>query len=219
MKEETENFTNCKFSSDGTKCTICRDNYYLNKSDHLCYDNTKEDSKYYKCISIDNDNLCEKCANDYHLTSGDRKCTISIGCKNAVNSKKCIECDEYFCLDVKKGICVDNDYIENASDKFYINCNRTNEEGTACEECLDGYEVSEEGYCIDVEHCEKRENGICVQCQEEDFYAGSFYFANSVFNCLRTFVRFCVKCNNITDLFSCTECEEGFELNEYGICI
>ena len=45
-KKETENFTNCKFSSDGTKCTICRDNHYLNKSDYLCYDNTKEDSKY-----------------------------------------------------------------------------------------------------------------------------------------------------------------------------
>ena len=34
---------------------------------------------------------------------------------------------------------------------FYFRCNKTNEEGTKCEECLDGYEVGEEGYCIDEE--------------------------------------------------------------------
>ena len=130
-----------------------------------------------------------------------------------------MECDNFFCLDVKKGICVDNDYIEDESEKIYINCNRTNEEGTACEECLEGYKVGNEGFCIDVEHCEKRENGICVKCKEGDYLEGTLYCANSVFGCMSTFIQFCVKCDNITDLFSCTECEEGFEVNEYGFCV
>ena len=219
-KEENENFTNCKVAlNDGKKCSICRDNYYLNKTDYLCYDNTNENSNYYKCLSTNTDNLCEKCINNLNLNSGDRKCTISVGCKKAENYKKCLECDNFFCLDVKKGICVDNDYIEDESEKIYINCNRTNEEGTACEECLEGYKVGNEGFCIDVEHCEKRENGICVKCKEGDYLEGTLYCANSVFGCMSTFIQFCVKCDNITDLFSCTECEEGFEVNEYGFCV
>ena len=170
-KEEGNDFKYCKIAlRNDSRCSICRDNYYLNKSDYLCYDNTNENSNYYKCMSTDTDNLCEKCLINYNLNSGDRKCTISIGCKNAENSKKCIECDKYFCLNVKKGICVDNDYIEDESDKIYINCIKTNEQGTACQECLDGYIVGEEGYCVDIEHCEKRENGICVKCKRRRLF-------------------------------------------------
>ena len=170
------------------KCSIYRDNYFLNKSDYLCYDNTKEDSNYSKCISVDTDNLCEKCANDYHLTSKDIKFTTSKGCKNAENSNKCTECDQYYCLDVKKGICVDNDYIEDGSDKIYINCKRTNEEGIVCEKCLDGYEVLEESIFINVEHCEQKENGDYIKCQDGDFFNGTFYSANKIFGCISTFI-------------------------------
>ena len=72
---------------------------------------------------------------------------------------RCKECIEFYCLDLKKGICIENDRIENETYKIYFACNYTNEEGTKCEQCLDGYEVGEEGYCIDVERCIERENG------------------------------------------------------------
>ena len=218
--EETQKLKNCKISSDGITCSICREHFYLNKTDYLCYDNTNENSDYYKCLSTNRFNSCDKCENDYYLNSGDKKCTISYGCKYAENSKRCIECENYYCLDVKKGICVDNDYTEDENVKIYINCNRTNEEGTACEECLEGYEVGEEGYCVDVEHCTKRENGVCVKCFEgDDYFSDDLYCANSVFGCIKTFIHFCIKCENITDLFSCTECEEGFKVNDFGICV
>ena len=220
--EEIDNLKNCKIAitwDNITRCSICRNNYYLNRTDYLCYDNSDENNKYYKCISTNFDNLCEECEKGLYLNFGDRKCTLGVGCKIAENWKKCIECEKNYCLDIKKGICKDNDFIEDESEKIYINCNKTNKEGTACEECLEGYEVGDEGFCIDVDHCEKKENGICVKCKEGDYFNGTFYCLNSVFGCMNTFIQFCSKCDNIMDLFSCTECEEGFEVNDYGICI
>ena len=32
---------------------------------------------------------------------------------------------------------------------IYFKCNRTNEEGTACKICLDGFTSDENGLCID----------------------------------------------------------------------
>ena len=219
-KKDNENFKNCKIAlNNGTICSLCKNHFYLNKTDHKCYDNTKENNNYYKCISTNSDNLCEKCEDDLYLNFGDKKCTKAPGCQKAESWKKCIECERYYCLDVKNGICKDNDYIEDESEKIYINCNKTNKEGTACEECVEGYEVGDEGFCIDVDHCEKKENGICVKCKEGDYLNGTLYCANSVFGCMNTYIQFCVKCDNIMDLLSCTECEEGFELNDYGTCV
>ena len=219
-KEENEHFKNCKVSLyDPKKCSICKDNYYLNKTDFLCYDNSNEDSEYYKCLSTNTYNICEKCINNFYLNSGDRKCTINRGCAYSERANKCIECEDYYCLDVKKGICIDNDYIENESDKIYVNCNKTNEEGTACAECAYGYKVGEEGFCVEDGLCIERENGVCVRCKEGDYLDGSLLCANSVFGCISTYIQFCVKCDNITDLYACTKCEEGFEVNDNGICV
>ena len=220
-KKENENFTNCKIAlHDGKKCSICRDNFYLNRTDYKCYNNADENNIYSKCESVDTEGLCEKCINNYYLNSGDKKCTIDWGCKYSENPNKCLECDKYYCLDLKKGSCVDNDYIEDESQRIYINCNKTNEEGTACAECISGYEVGEEGYCVDTTHCEKEENGVCIKCKEGEYYSEETLFcANRVYGCISTFIQFCVRCDNITDLYSCTECEEGFKINENGICV
>ena len=93
------------------------------------------------------------------------------------------------------------------------------EDSTHCELCLDGYEIDENGYCVDVERCEEKENGICVKCKEDDSIVNGFYCANEVYGCLKTVNYGCKKCNDFNDLYSCTECKEGFYLNEQKRCI
>ena len=39
----------------------------------------------------------------------------------------CIELQEYYCLDLKKGNCVINDEIVDTETKFYFRCNKTND--------------------------------------------------------------------------------------------
>ena len=85
---------------------------------------------------------------------------------------------------------------------------------------MDGYVVGEEGYCIDVDHCEEKEGDICAKCKKiwpehDDVH---YYCYNSVFGCVRTYNRGCLKCENLTDLWECNECDEGFKLTEYGAC-
>ena len=42
-----KNFKNCKIAIfEKDKCSLCKDNYYLNKTDYLCYDNTDKDNNF-----------------------------------------------------------------------------------------------------------------------------------------------------------------------------
>ena len=217
---EEEKFNNCQ-QAYGTRCSLCHKNFYLNATDSLCYDNTNENDIFYKCEKTDfYGKNCFECEDSYYLGMEDYKCSKIENCKISENENICKECIEYYCLDVKKQKCVENDFLENEEDKIYLNCNRTNEEGDKCEECLKGYEVGEEGYCIDVERCLEKKDGICEKCRNiDDGGYGQYYCANTVFGCINTFISDCIRCDNLLDLFSCTECEEGYEINEYGLCI
>ena len=220
-KVENDTYANClKGHYFGVKCIFCRENYYNNRSEGLCYENTDENSEFYKCKSTDAfGDHCEECENGYFNSRGNRRCSKIETCLNA-DKGKCIECEEGYCLDVKNNDCIDNEFLEDINNKFYIACNRTNKEGTRCERCLDGYELGEEGYCIDVSHCEIKEDEECKKCVTEYFNHGGvhYYCYNSVFGCIKFFSKGCLKCENLADLYECTECDEGFELNEYGYC-
>ena len=48
--------------------------------------------------------------------------------------------------------------------KFYYHCNRTNKEGTACELCLNGFTLNENGLCIDKVSCKEEVDGKCIKC-------------------------------------------------------
>ena len=198
-------FSNCRVAAlNSDICTDCKANYYLNYSDYLCYDNTK-DEKFFYCKSTNiNGTDCQICKDGYFL-SFDKKCGTVEKCKfyEKNNINRCKECDKFYCLNVKDGNCYENDFLEKEEDKIYVACLYTNEEGTACEKCLDGYEVGDNGYCVDVTRCEKRENGICVKCKEYEDSAD--YCANSVFGCLETFVDNCLKCDDLSNLYACTE--------------
>ena len=219
--ESKDDFQNCKVAIyDGSKCGECKNNYYLNRSDYLCYDNTDINDKYYKCDYTNyNGEKCDKCIEGYFFSSGDEKCTTINNCKYSNSENKCSICDEGYCLDIKRQLCVDNDFLENEEQKIYIACNRTNEEGNKCELCLGGYEINENGYCVDVKRCEEKENGFCKVCKDDDSVVNGFYCANNLFGCLKTFIYGCKQCNDLYDLYSCTECHDGYYLNENKRCI
>ena len=215
--EAKDNYENCKISG-GYGCLKCKNNYYLNANDSTCIDNTKEEA-FYKCAKSDKKNEnCAECIEGYFLGSEDKKCILVENCKISENEKRCKECDEYFCLDVKKGICIDNDYIFDENIKYYFACNRTNEDGTSCAQCIEGYEIGENGYCVDVTRCLEEKNGECIRCTEEKNKNGFTYCANKVFGCVESVYDECVRCDDLLSLISCTECKEGYDLY-YGGCI
>ena len=210
------NLENCKVSG-GSICSECKNNFYLNKNDSTCVNNTKK-GPIYKCeVSDKNNEFCEKCREGYYLGTEDKKCTLVKNCKISKNEKTCAECDEYYCLDVKKGICVENDYVRDENIKFYFACNKTNEDGTACEQCLEGYKIGEDGYCVDVSRCLEKKDGKCIKCTEEFNENGYSYCANGIFGCVETVDDYCLRCENLLELYSCTECKEGYELG-FGTC-
>ena len=214
-------FKNCRLALfQGASCAQCHENYYINKSDDLCYDNTQE-NEYFKCKRTDyRGKFCDECEKNYFLGRGDNKCSIIENCNFSESPTKCTECNNFYCLDKKEQKCYDNDFLENTDKIFYIACIKTNEEGTACEECLDGYELNNEGYCVDVSRCEQKdENGNCIKCLDDDLNDERYYCANSIYGCVQTFLDNCLKCDNLTNLYNCTQCKKGYETNYYGMCV
>ena len=208
-------FLNCKYTNSlGDKCYECKDDYYLFLNDSLCYDNTKEDP-FIKCAFVDYDGKkCKFCVQGYHLGTDDNKCCKVENCKIVENENRCLECDTFYCLDVKLQKCVYNDILEDIKDKIYISCIRTNEEGTKCEKCIDGYQVNEEGYCVDIDYCENKKDGKCLKCKDiiVDYYS---LCANEIFGCIRSSQDNCLRCDNLEDLDDCTECMEGYTKKDF----
>ena len=215
------NFINCKSSEDLTYCQKCRDDFYLNLTDNLCYSN-KAQNKFYKCLEANiteesGEYECIYCIDNYYLGSIDKKCNTMDGCEISQNENKCIKCEEYcYCFDVKTSRCVPNDEIISEDKKYYYRCNRTNKEGTACEVCLEGFILNEDGICVDKIHCIDKKGGKCQRCQNDE---NGMFCLNEYFGCEEIYDRGCWECNNLFDLFSCTKCLEGYELNQNGKCI
>ena len=213
------NLTNCLFSFGGVYCQLCKKDYYINLTDTLCYENNYTDGDpFYKCIMTNhNATHCLTCSEGYYLGTKDYKCTKIEGCILSENENKCLECNEDFCLDIKKGTCEYNDYIDFEEKKFYYKCNITNEEGNACDICLEGYELKN-GLCVNNENCDEiNDEGNCMRCQNDD---SSTYCLNNYFGCQRIYRNNkCLECNDILDFSNCTKCVDGYENDEYGRCI
>ena len=211
------NFKNCR-SGNINDCEVCKDDFYFNYSDYLCYSN-KENNNFYKCEETDYEGkYCEICVPGYYLGEKDFKCSKVEACALSENENRCLECEDYFyCLNQKTGQCEINYDIISEEKKFYWMCNKTNSEGTACENCLDNYVLDENGLCINMEHCiDKNEDGTCRECVNN---VTERYCLNQYFGCVYHYKRFCSECNNIFDFFNCTKCFEGYQLNEEGDCI
>jgi len=210
------NFTNCKIGNSGQYCYGCKDDFYINQTDHLCYSN-KEEGPFYKCSVIDlYKNYCIICTKGYYIGNLDKKCSKIDGCELSENENRCIQCGEYYCLNAKTGKCHDNYLINDENEKFYYNCNRTNEEGNACEICNDGFTLNENGLCVDDNLCEEKDdNGNCIKCKSNE----GDYCLNKYFGCVdESYTKNCLECNDLID-WECTKCNEGFELNDKGDCV
>ena len=211
------NFTNCKFSNNEEYCQECKDKFYLNQVDHLCYSN-QEKGDFYKCgLTTPTGKKCMACIENYYLGSIDNKCSTIEGCELSENENKCLQCtDYYYCLDAKTGKCEENDIIISEEKKFYFRCNKTNNEGTSCEVCLNDYSLNENGLCIDNDLCDEEKDGVCQKCIDNNFY---YYCLNKDFGCIENlFGEGCLECNDSSDFEICTKCMEGYELDD-GECI
>ena len=208
---------NCKFSYFGSWCSKCKDDFYLNQTEFLCRSNS-DPNYFYKCAKTHSGiNMCAECVKGYYLGYKDHKCSKIQGCEISENENKCLECNENYCLDLKTGGCEYNQRIDNNEKKIYYRCNRTNEEGTACHICMEGYLLNENGLCIDEKHCElKNEDGTCLKCQDDE---NGHYCLNKDFGCVDSFYGNCLECNDNVDFSECTKCAEGFKVNYYGKCV
>ena len=204
---------NCK-SGDEDKCERCKDDYYLSRKDYLCHSN-KEEGPFYKCAYSDSrEEVCTQCIDDYYLGYWDDKCTTIEGCDRSENENKCLECNEYYALNMKDNRCYRNYEIIDESKKFYFKCKRTNAEGTKCAICMEGFVLNDDGLCVDDEHCSYKEGGKCKSCNNDE----GTYCLNNLFGCIQIYYDNCLECNNLLDFDVCTKCEDGYELNDYGRC-
>ena len=212
-------YKNCKRScSYENYCEECKDDYYLSIPDRMCYNNTNKDNLLYKCaISFDNIE-CSKCIDNYYGGTKDLKCSKMSHCAISENENKCIECDEYFCLDVKKHTCEYNDESpEFEEQKIYFHCNKTNEEATECEIC-NNYSELINGICVDKIECAEEKDGECIKCNEKS-YNDNYMCLNNIYGCVEIWIPNCLRCDNMFDFDECTECIEGYELDVDGKCI
>ena len=217
--EYIEGFENCKLTTFNGNyyCYYCKNGFYINQINHLCYSN-KEKNDFYKCIMTDlSGEYCINCEDNYFCGYTDHKCSKVFGCEISENEEKCLKCDENnYCLNAKTGKCERNDIIKDEEQKLYYRCIKTNEEGNACEICLDGFELSEKGFCVDKIHCVEEENGVCVKCKNNREYSSCL---NNYFGCVPTSYLKCIECNNNLDFDICTKCRDDYKLNEEGVCI
>ena len=206
-----------KTNFNGAYCEKCRNDFYLNNTDHLCYDNTLPND-FYKCAFTLGE-FCDACVEDYYLGYIDSKCSLIEGCEKSENENKCLICDsELFCLNVQNNKCFDNQYIYEEENKFYYKCKLTNIEGNKCETCIEDYRLNSQGLCEYDGFCEEFEmDDKCKKCIKDDEEGHIYFCLNSQFGCTITSVRGCEICNDVTNFDSCDKCRDGFTL-ENNIC-
>lgn len=212
-------FKNCKIVINGDDyCSLCKDDFYLNRTDNLCYSN-KNFGDFYKCSYTDKfGKICVSCAYNYYYSIKYHICSSIEGCEILKDENSCSQCEENYCFDVKNSNCVDNIYSIDKDKLFYFRCNRTNEEGTACEICIDNFELNNNGLCVDKIHCEEEKDGVCQKCTtfDED---ETYHCLNNYFGCVETGFDNCLECNDISDFYICTKCIDGYEIDQYGDCV
>ena len=213
------NFTNCKANQKLNKkrCAICKDGYYLSLFHNNCRKNT-EKNEFYHCQVSYNGHKCQVCIKGYFLGREDSKCSKIEGCIRSENEDKCLECDNDFCLN-KEGKCVNNYYIIENDKKFFYRCKSSNDKGNGCLSCENGLVPNKDGLCYDDIHCDKKENGICQKCLKEHSGGYYSYCLNKEFGCIDSFLKNCIRCDDIFNLDSCTQCENGYQIDENGYCV
>jgi hypothetical protein len=200
----------------GDICSSCKNNYYLNETDNLCYNNM-EQNKYYKCTRVsgnncmkclsnyylgkedykcsrifncqksNNENICEKCNENYCLDLNKMSCEYNreisdendkkyFRCvRTNEESSKCEECqkgliltedgiciNEEDCLEKEGDVCVYCESKNNPFKSYCLNkiygCVETKDEN--CYRCDDIYDFNICTECYD--EFEKSDEGKCI---------------------------------------------------------
>ena len=218
--EGKDNFVNCKANSyySPDQCSICKNDYYLSTKDYLCYDNTAP-GPFYKC-EIGNilGDKCITCVDGYFIGQIDSNCSKIEGCLQSLDENTCIECDDYYCMD-NKGNCSDNSYVINEDIKYYFRCKKLTEDGKKCDICEHDLNATTEGICYDDVNCEEFKDQKCIKCKKDNPWGYPGYCLNEEFGCVDSFLKHCIRCDDIMDMEKCTKCEEGYEIDELGYCV
>ena len=134
----------CLKSQDENSCIQCRPDYCLDGKTKSCIYNKKinKNINYYRCLKTDEEGLCQECENGSNLKNG--LCFNDEDCieKDGDSCIKCVNKDEnlYSCLNNIFG-CVET-AVPNC-----VSCNDL-ENLNKCTKCEDGFELDEEGNCI-----------------------------------------------------------------------
>ena len=223
VKEDIQGdtFKNCKIAFyNQNHCSKCRDNYYLYQPDNLCYKQTDE---FNKCSNVaknsENKDVCTSCEDLYYLGE-DGICSPIAGCAKSQDGK-CLECYSGLCRNKQKGTCDQNSYIdeddkEEPNNGVCFRCKETNDAGTQCTQCEDGYVLSN-GFCTDKVHCvEESSDGKCTKCIRNEFKDGFLksYCVNNKYGCVET-VDGCLTCDDMYHFNYCTTCHYGFYFDAY----
>ena len=218
-EEFEQKFKNCKnIDYIGENCFECRNNYYLNKTDNKCY-LSEENDKLYKCAEIDAQNNCTKCEKNYFLGKLDNKCTSIYGCYKSENVDRCIQCGPDYCL--TNGLCNYTSIIGDNEIGYCYKCSETNENGIGCKTCFDGYSLSDDGLCINLDYCEEKEDKECLKCKDDVYNEYGWHLSfciNKQFGCVENYNENCLRCDDIYDMDQCSECSEGYRVEE-GECV
>ena len=219
-------FLNCKqVFYNQQHCSICKNNYYINETDYLCYSNNDENKPFYKCSKVsknsENNYNCTECEN-LHYLGEDNKCSTISGCAKSENINKCLECYSGLCKNNNKGTCeesfyIDEKNIEDLNNGVCFRCKETNNEGTKCIKCEEGFVLSENGFCMDDSHCTEKDNGgKCLKCKQNEFKDGFLksYCLNNKYGCVEA-IDGCLSCDDMYNFNKCTKCYIGFYFDDY----
>ena len=210
----------CIYSYMGT-CNECEDGYYLDVYNKICVE-SKDNFINCKKNSYYTPERCDICKNDFYISYKDYLCYDNTApgpfykCEiGDYKGEKCINCIDGYYI----GRISDNYYVIDEDIKYYFRCKNLNEDGTKCETCEKGLNATAEGICFDDIHCELFQDEKCIKCQSDNPWGYTGYCLNEVFGCIDSFLLHCIRCDDIMNLDMCTQCEEGYEIDEIGDCV
>ena len=93
------------------------------------------------------------------------------------------------------------------------------EDGKKCDICEHDLNATTEGICYDDVNCEEFKDQKCIKCKKDNPWGYPGYCLNEEFGCVDSFLKHCIRCDDIMDMEKCTKCEEGHEIDELGYCV
>ena len=188
---------NCEISYKGN-CLKYKNDYILigainnlNEGIAICKSKYFDDLKNCEKINLEN-GLCKECKEGYYLSNGDNKCTSIEKCFES-SFNICKKCDKGFYLIKKENKCKEQ------IDIFDL-CQQTLD-GEIYEICDDGFFFDNNGFCVNINFCEKRKNfEKCEKCIEGFFLSKEENSCTNTENCK----------NGDKEIGICTECNDNY---------